>query len=693
MMRFLLPMPRKNPFLDDALYPQWSQLQAEHIEPDIECAIAKASAILEGIEALPDEALSFDNTFVALETASYLVHDPWQKVDLLTSLNDHPALRKAHGKALPKVTAFFSAIPLNPGLFSQLNRAAARLDEAGLSDAQKRFITETLQDFKDSGADKSAAQRERLKEIAQLLSEKTKRFSENVLDATNGFEKWVHQTELLDGLPASFLEAARLDARAKGRGSDEAPVYRITLHAPSLQPVLRYVHDEGLRKELTEAYFGIGNGGPLDTTGLIREIIELRREQARILGQPSFPDWILSRRMARNAQTALAFIEDLRDRTAPAYEHQTNEILDFKAACVGVRDTALAPWDAAYWSERLRKHQYDLDEEELRPYFSLPAVEKGLFDLVGTLFGIDIETLDPQPETWDPHVKVYAVYDRATGRHLGSFYTDWFPRENKRSGAWMADLISGQPGPDGHLTPHTGLIAGNMNAPVGNTPALLTHSEVETVFHEFGHLLHHLLTTVPFRSLSGAKVSWDFVELPSQIMENWCWERESLDLFARHHETGAPIPEPLFAKLVQTRQYGAARLQMRQLEFGKMDMALHLLFDTEKDDLDEFLRRQTEGYRQPAIHGIPTLIRFFSHLFGSPVGYASGYYSYKWAEVLDADAFTRFQKEGLLNPRTGQDFRETVLANGNAHPPERLYRDFMGRDPEPKPLLERIGLV
>lgn len=693
MMGFCLAMPDTHPFLEDGLYPQWSQLTADHIEPDIECAIAKASAILEHIEHLPDDALSFENSFGALESASYLVHDPWQKVDLLTSLNDHPALREAHGKTLPKVTAFFSAIPLNPRLFAKLNTAAAQLGQASLSDTQKRFIAETLQDFKDAGADKSAAQRERLQEIAQRLSEKTKRFSENVLDATNAFEKLVDSADILDGLPASFLEAARLDALSKGHGSEENPVYRITLHAPSLQPILRYVHDEGLRKELTVAYFGVGNGGPHDTTSLIRKIIDLRREQARILEQPSFPDWILSRRMARNAQTALAFIEDLRERTAPAYERQTNEILDFKAACVGTRDSALAPWDASYWSERLRKHRYDLDEEELRPYFSLPAVEKGLFELTGTLFGINIESLDPQPQTWDPRVKVYAVHDRSTGRHLGSFYTDWFPRENKRSGAWMADLISGQPGPEGSLTPHTGLIAGNMNAPVGDRPALLTHSEVETVFHEFGHLLHHLLTTVPYRSLSGAKVSWDFVELPSQIMENWCWERESLDLFARHYETGAPIPEPLFAKLVQTRQFGAARLQMRQLEFGKMDMALHLLFDTENDDLDAFLQHQTEGYRQPAVHGIPTLIRFFSHLFGSPVGYASGYYSYKWAEVLDADAFTRFQKEGLLNPQTGQHFRQTVLANGNARAPEQLYRDFMGRDPESTPLLERIGLL
>jgi oligopeptidase A len=686
-------MQSSHPFLTGDFYTLWSTLTADHIEPDIDNAIAMARSLIEAIEQLSDGDLRFENTFAALEEATYLVLDPWQKVDLLSSLNDHPALREAQGKALPKVTAFLSAIPLNPALFSKLNEAAKRLNPSSLSETQKRFIEETLRDFKDAGADKPTEVRQRLQEIAQLLSEKTKTFSENVLDSTNQYEKLVDSATALDGLPASFLEAARLDALAKGHGTEELPVYRITLHAPSLQPVLRYVHDGALRKELLEAYFAVANGGPLDNTGLIREIIELRREQARLLAQPSFPDWILSRRMARDARTALAFIEDMHARTLPAYQQQIDEILDFKASCVGTRDDSLLPWDAAYWSERLRQDRYDLDEEELRPYFSLPSVENGLFQLTGTLFGIDIHAVEPQPETWDPQVKVYSVHDRSSGRHLGSFYTDWFPRENKRSGAWMSDLISGQPGPDGHLSPHSGLIAGNMNAPVGNKPALLTHAEVETVFHEFGHLLHHLLTTVPYRSMSGAKVAWDFVELPSQIMENWCWERESLDLFARHYETGQPIPDELFAKLVSTRQFGAARLQMRQLEFGKMDMALHLLFDTKKDDLDDFLRSQTEGYRQPMAPGIPSLIRFFSHLFGSPVGYASGYYSYKWAEVLDADAFTRFQSEGLLNPETGMHFRHSILANGNAKAPELLYREFMGRDPEPTPLLERIGLV
>lgn len=687
-----MSMHQTNPFLSDALYPRWSTLTAVHVLPDIKKAIAQASDLLHEIELIPEQDLTFDNTFAQLENASFMVNDPWQKVDLLSSLKDHPELREAQKQALPAVTEFFSEIPLNPKLYEQL-KLAAKKEVHNLDPVQKRFVEETIRDFEDSGAGLAEDNRNRLKEIAQLLSEKTKQFSENVLDSTNAYEKLVHSAELLDGLPASFLEAARLSALEKNIGTEDQPVYRITLQSPSMQPILRYVHNQELRKELIEAFFKIANEGPHDNSQLIREIISLRREQAQIIGKDSFPDWILSRRMARDAKTALGFIEDLHARTLPAYKREIEEILDFKAKCTGIRDEALLPWDAGYWAERLRKEKYDFDEEELRPYFSLPAVERGLFELSGTLFGIDIKCLDPQPDTWDSQVKVYCVADKQTGRHLGSFYTDWFPRSNKRSGAWMADMVSGQTLPDGHLSPHCGLVAGNMNAPVGDKPALLTHNDVETVFHEFGHLLHHLLTTVPIRSISGAKVSWDFVELPSQIMENWCWEKESLDLFARHYETGEAIPESLFNKLVSTRQFGAARQQMRQLEFGKMDMALHLFFDPENDDIDTFLREQTVGYRQPMAPGIPSMIRFFSHLFSSPVGYASGYYSYKWAEVLDADAFTRFQREGLMNSDTGMAFRNTVLANGNAKQPDALYRDFMGRDPEPNPLLERIGLI
>ncbi len=457
---------------------------------------------------------------------------------------------------------------------------------------------------------------------------------------------------------------------------------------------MQFLHSDELRKELYEAFTRIAHYDKFENEPLIREIITLRNEKARLLGKEVFPDWVLSRRMAKTGARALEFVDDLFRKTKPAFDAENAELIAFKASETGNPPAPLNQWESAYWSEKLRRRKFDFDEEELRPYFPLPSVMAGMFTLVEKLFGIRvIEQTDPKPETWHPDVRYYAISDATSGRHIGSFYADWFPRESKRSGAWMSGLHTGKPLPEGILSPHLGLVAGNMTPQLGDKPSLLTHREVETIFHEFGHLLHHVLSEVKIRSLSGTNVAWDFVELPSQIMENWCWERESLDMFARHHETGDPIPEELFRKLVKARNFGAARFQMRQLFFGKMDLALHLKFDPEKDtDLDAFIESETEGYLPPVAIKYPSNIRSFEHLFAHSTGYASGYYSYKWAEVLDADAFTRFAKDGILNPETGLAFRKTILARGNSEQPEVLFRDFMGRDPDPLALLVRLGL-
>ena len=658
-------------------------------------AIRQGLAGLAAIKALPDGAETFENTFMALEAASDKVSDPWDKVNHLTAVNDHAELRAAHLAALPKVSAFFADIPLDQDLYRKLKAFAATGAASNLGAVEKRFVEETLQDFEDSGANLPDATRDRLREIESLLAEKTKTFSDNVLDSTNAWEKIVDSVEQLAGLPESFVEGARLGALKKGIGTEEEPKYRFTLHGPSFIPVMRFVDDDAMRRELLEAYVNVGHSGKFENEPLIREILALRKEKAQLLGKDIFPDWVLARRMAKSGGAALAFVEDLQRKTRPAFDREVRELEEFKAAHTGGEPAPLNQWEVAYWGEKRRKEQYDFDEEVLRPYFPMESVMNGMFQLVERIFGITVkEVTDPKPDTWHPEVQLFAIHDSKSGRHIGSFYTDWYPRESKRSGAWMSYMITGQPQADGTLSPHLGQIAGNLTPPVGDKPALLNHSDVETVFHEFGHLLHHLLSEVSIPSLAGVNVAWDFVELPSQIMENWCWERESLDLFARHYQTGETIPEDLFQKMKTCRNLGAGRFQMRQLALGKMDLALHMEFDPSNNgDIDAFIKDAVKDYQAPVNVQMPSTIRSFGHLFSDATGYAAGYYSYKWAEVLDADAFTRFASEGILNPDTGMAFRKSVLAMGNAKDPALLFRDFMGRDPDPDALLRRLDLV
>jgi oligopeptidase A len=408
--------------------------------------------------------------------------------------------------------------------------------------------------------------------------------------------------------------------------------------------------------------------------------------------------------MARNGDTALAFVEQIHDRIRDSFVADAQRLAEYKASKTGSSPQPLEPWENSYWAERQRKEHYAIDDEDLRPYFPVKGVMEGMFGIATRIFGITITELptihhpsseiqnpesQPPVETWHPEVTSYEIHDSDTGKHLGSFYADWHPRETKRGGAWMNSLHTGGPG-----EPHLGLIIGNMSPPVGDTPALLTHREVETIFHEFGHLLHGLLSDVPVKSLSGTNVAWDFVELPSQLMENFCWDRESLDLFARHHITGEPIPEELFRKLLAAKNYMSATVFMRQLALGKLDLELHIhLARYLGRDLAEIDLEILESFRMPTSAKSPSMVLRFNHLFSSPTGYAAGYYSYKWAEVLDADAFTRFQREGILNPDTGLSFRREILSKGNSAPPEVLYQNFMSRPADPLPLLTRAGLA
>ena len=521
-------------------------------------------------------------------------------------------------------------------------------------------------------------------EINSELAQETQKFGENVLDSTNAWEIYVTDESELAGLPDSAKATAAEDAKSK----DKEGQWRFTQQFPSMYPIMQYAESDALRKKIWDGGGTIGHGGDHDNSDLTWNIIKLRQEKATLLGFANFADQVLERRMAKNGKGALDFTTDLHAKIADRFREETAELQNYKAQKTGKESGPLEPWDVAFWSEKRRKELYAFDDEALRPYFPVDQVMDGLFSLTSKLFGIKITT--SEAETWHPEVKFYEIHDTASGDHFGSFYADWHPRESKRGGAWMNYLETGLPNP---RTPHLGLICGNMSKPTGDKPALLTHREVETVFHEFGHLLHHLLSDVSIKSLAGVNVPWDFVELPSQIMENFCWDRESLDLFAKHYETGETIPAELFDKMVAARNYLSASTFMRQLALGKIDLELHLNFDKYQGrNLDEVDREILADYKAKLATNGPSMIRRFSHLFSSPVGYAAGYYSYKWAEVLDADAFTRFRKEGILNSETGMAFRTEILAKGNSRPVDESYRQFMGRNPEQAALLERSGL-
>jgi oligopeptidase A len=693
-----------HPFLSPDFHVRWSTLVPESVEPDIRHALDLAKDHIEAICSQDPAIANYESTFLAFEKASESLNNGWGRLNHLDSVADSPAQREALGKMLPEVSGFYSSLALNERLWAMIKTVGESAEVATLSPVQQRFVEETLADFRNSGADLPAAQKERIAAIETELSQITKQYSEHVLDSTNAWELVITDESKLAGLPDSAIAGAATNARAKGIATDEKPAWRFTLQFTSMFPVMQHLHDDAIRHQVWEASSKVGATGEFDNTALVWQILVLRHEKAAILGHEHFADLTLLRRMAKTGSAALRFIENLHTHIQPAFLAEYQQLAQYKAAKSGQPISQLEPWEVAYWAEKQRRENYDFDEEALRPYFPVDGVMAGMFEIASRLFGITIRQLQtsyfesgtaPEElpadviEVWHPECAFYEIHDSKTSAHLGSFYADWHPRESKRGGAWMNSLHTGALG-----EPHLGLIIGNMSPPIDGKPALLTHREVETIFHEFGHLLHGLLSEVAVKSLAGTNVSWDFVELPSQIMENFCWDRESLDLFARHYETGEPIPEDLFAKMVAAKNYLSASGFMRQLAFAKIDLELHTrLTEFLGKDLDAVDREVLADYLAPLKTPSPSMMRRFSHLFSSPTGYAAGYYSYKWAEVLDADAFTRFQEEGVLNPETGAAFREHILSKGNSMAPDELYRRFMGRDPDQEPLLIRAGLA
>ena len=679
------PANELNPLLSPEFCIPFDRIRAEHVTPATDELLQQARQRVEEVAGAAGPR-TFANTLRALDDLSEPLDYAIGVVRHLEAVATYPELRAAYSAAQPLVSAFFSGIPLHAGLWRAVRDFAATEEAARLEGERRRLLTKTVDNFRRHGANLDAAGKQRLEALDVELSRLTIKFAENVLDSTNAFELMIVDPAALAGLPPSAVDAARESAARKGREG-----WRFSLQAPDYLAVMTYLDDAAVRRQVYEAFTVRATEAGRDNRPLIARILELRGEKAHLLGFANFADLVLEDRMAHDGARALAFLDDLKLKTEARFRQENRELLEFRRSIEGPDAAELAGWDVAYYAEKQRAALYDFDEEALRPYFPLEQVVAGLFELVHRLYGLRIEPESGAP-TWDAAVRYYNVYDE-NGEFLGGFYSDWFPRENKRGGAWMDALITG--GPEGPcFRPHLGLICGNLTPPVAGKPALLTHREVETIFHEFGHLLHHLLSRVEARGLAGTSVAWDFVELPSQIMENWCWERASLDLFARHWETGQLLPDDLFHKMKRARTFRTANQQMRQLGFSYIDLLLHVQYSPARDgDAVEYTRRILGEFSPAPLTPGHAMIAAFTHLFASPVGYGAGYYSYKWAEVLDADAFTRFRDGGIFSREVGADFRRHILSRGDSADPAELYRAFMGRDPDPRALLIRNGLA
>ena len=666
-----------NPLLAREAPIPFDRIAPEHVVPAIRQALAEAEREVEALAADRGER-TYHNTIWLLEEIGERLGQVIRPVSHLVSVMNTPELRREYETVLPEFTAFFARLPLDPELWRAVREYSETEEAKGLEGIRRRHLEQTVRAFQRAGADLPPERKARVEQIKIELSRLSTEFSNHVLDATSAWELVLTDEALLAGLPESALAQARAAARAKG-----VEGWRFTLHQPSYQPFMEYSERRELRERMYRAFMSRGSADPYDNRPIIRSILQLRRELAGLLGYRDWADFALEESMAKTGKRAVDFERDLAARTRPFWEREKAELEAFARERLGI--DPLEPWDLSFVIERLRLARFDLDAEELRPYFPMDRVLAGLFELSRRLFGVVVEEVEPVA-VWHPEVRRYEVRDEE-GALLGSFYTDWHPRDSKRAGAWMNGLVVGGPRDIG-WEPHVALIAGNMSPPEGDRPALLTHREVETVFHEFGHLLHHMLSRVEIPSLGGTHVPADWVELPSQIMENWTWEREALDLFARHWETGEPIPDELFDKLRAARTFMAAHFQMRQLSFGTVDLDLHVDYDPESAEDPVLRAREVLGrFSHRPDFADNDFIASFSHIFAG--GYAAGYYSYMWSEVLDADAFSRFAREGLFSREAGRAFVASVLSRGYDTDPDELFREFLGRDPDPEALLRR----
>ncbi|MFM5715624.1 oligopeptidase A [Aeromonas allosaccharophila] len=677
-----------NPLLTMDSLPPFSQIKPEQVQPAVIQAIADCKQKISDVLA-QREPHTWDSLIAPLEEVNDRLSRIWSPVSHLNSVLNSEALREAHDACLPLLSEFQTYVGQHEGLYQAYLALSQSDDFPLLSGAQRKEIQNTLRDFRLSGIGLPAEAQQRYGEIQARLSELASRFSNNVLDATQGWHKLVVDEAELAGLPDSVRAAARQMAELKDKEG-----WLFTLDIPSYLPVMMYSDNRELRAEMYEAFTTRAsdqgpNAGKWDNSAIMSELLTLRRELAQLLGFANYAELSLATKMADKTEQVVRFLTDLAAKSLPQGKAELEEIRAFAAEQHG--QSELAAWDLAYYAEKLKQHKFSISDEQLRPYFPASKVVKGLFEVVKRVFGMKVrERLGI--DTWHPDVRFYDIFD-ADDELRGSFYLDLYAREHKQGGAWMDVCLGRRYRQDGSLQKPVAYLTCNFNGPVDGKPALFTHNEVVTLYHEFGHGIHHMLTRIDVAGVAGINgVAWDAVELPSQFLENWCWESEALAFISGHYETGEPLPADLLEKMLTARNFQAAMQMLRQLEFALFDFRLHQEFDPANPAQLPALLDEVRS--QVAVMTPPAFNRFqhsFSHIFAG--GYAAGYYSYKWAEVLSADAFSRFEEEGIFNPATGQSFLKNILEKGGSKEPMELFRAFRGREPKVDALLRHSGIA
>lgn len=676
-----------NPLLTPFTLPPFSAIQPEHVVPAVEQALKACRETVEKVVA-QGAPYSWDNLCQPLAEVDDRLGRIFSPVSHLNSVKNSPELRQAYEQTLPLLSEYSTWVGQHEGLYQAYRNLKEGDNYAQLSLAQKKAVDNALRDFELSGIGLPKEKQQRYGEIAARLSELGSTYSNNVLDATMGWSKLIADENELAGMPESALAAAKAQAEAKGQEG-----WLLTLDIPSYLPVMTYCDNQALREEMYRAYSTRAsdqgpNAGKWDNGPIMAEELALRHELAQLLGFDSYAHKSLATKMAQSPSQVIDFLTDLAQRARPQAEKELERLRAFAKQQHGVDE--LQPWDITYYGEKQKQHLYAISDEQLRPYFPEERAVNGLFEVVKRIYGISAKERK-DVDVWHPEVRFFDLYDES-GELRGSFYLDLYARENKRGGAWMDDCVGMMRKADGSLQKPVAYLTCNFNRPVNGKPALFTHDEVTTLFHEFGHGLHHMLTRVDVPGVSGISgVPWDAVELPSQFMENWCWEPEALAFISGHYETGEPLPQELLDKMLAAKNYQAALFILRQLEFGLFDFRLHTEFDPAKGA--QILETLAEVKKLVAVVPSPSWGRFphaFSHIFAG--GYAAGYYSYLWADVLAADAYSRFEEEGIFNRETGQSFLDNILTRGGSEEPMELFKRFRGREPQLDAMLEHYGI-